>query len=180
MTFNDRYIEIQSSKLAHVLTIIGSLIFVGLGLWFVMYPPSPDNFIINSPTIFLFVCYASIFFFGIGAIIYIRKMSDNRPGLIINEEGITGNVSGNFCGKVLWPNITNISLMDVRNQRLILIEINNPYDYINSETNKYDKEFCEMNYNRFGTPISLTSNGLKISFNDLYNLLLDQFKMYRQ
>ncbi len=63
----------------------------------------------------------------------------------------------------------------MRNQRLILLQVNNPYDYINRQTNKFEKKLMEINYNRYGTPLNLTSNGLKISFNDLHKLLVDNY-----
>ena len=175
MALIGQQIEIQLSKIKLVLAIVGSLIFVGLGLWFVISPPGPQHFHRYSPTTMLVAGYASIIFFGLCALILIRKLPDNRPGLIIDDEGITDNSSGISSGKVLWSDISNISLIEIRNQRLILLLVNNPYDYINRQTNKFEKKLMEINYNRYGTPLSLTSNGLKISFNDLHKLLVDNY-----
>jgi hypothetical protein len=180
MALIGQQIEIQLSKIKLVLAVVGSLIFVGLGFWFVISPPSPQHFHRYSPTTILVAGYASIIFFGFCAVILIRKLPDNRPGLIIEEEGITDNSSGISSGKVLWSDISKISIIEIRNQRLILLQVNNPYDYINRQTNKFEKKLMEINYNRYGTPLSLTSNGLKISFNELHKLLVDNHDVTKE
>lgn len=168
-------IEIQLSKITLTLAIVGSLTFVGLGLWFVISPPSPEHFHRYSPTTILLAGYASIIFFGLGALILIRKLPDTRPGLIIDDQGIHDNSNGISAGQILWSDISNISVIEIRNQRLILLQVNNPYDYINRQSNKFNKKLMTINYNMYGTPLSLTSNGLKISFADLHKLLVDSY-----
>lgn len=76
-------IEIPLSKTKILMTLLGSITFVGLGLWFLINPPKISNPIFGNPTYILIVGLASILFFGFVAVTIFRKLSDKKPGLII-------------------------------------------------------------------------------------------------
>ncbi len=173
-------IEIQLSKIKLLLILLGSLTFVGLGLWFVINPPINHHYYHHSPTTILIAGYASIIFFGLCALLSIRKLADNRPGLIIDDLGISDNSSGVSCGQILWSDISNISILEIHRQKIIMLQVNNPEDYINRQTNTFKRKMMEMNFNMYGSPLSITSNGLKISFNELHKLLVDNYNAARQ
>ena len=93
-------IEIQLSKTKLLLLLLGALTFVGLGLWFVIAPPTNHHYIRYSQTTILIFSYASIIFFGLCALIAVRKLADNRPGLIIDDLGLSDNSSGVSGGQI--------------------------------------------------------------------------------
>lgn len=180
MIIQEQQIEIQLSKIKLLLLLLGSLTFVGLGLWFIITPPEIHNSYWSSPTKILIVGYVSIIFFGLCALFIIRKLPDNKPGLIIDNLGLSDNSSGVSGGQILWSDISNISVIEIHRQKFILLKVKNPQDYINRQTSAFKRKMMKMNFNMYGTPLSLTSNSLKISFNDLYKLLAENYNIARQ
>ena len=166
-------IEIQYSKTKLLLVFLGSLAFVAIGLWFVIEPPTNHYNRHYSPTILLIVGYASIIFFGLCALIAMRKLFDNRPGLVIDDLGLSDNSSGVSSGQILWTDILNISVIEIQRQKIIMLQVNNPQDYINRQTNIFKRKLMKINLNKFGSPLSISSTALKISFVELHKLLVD-------
>src|SRR5665647_1362036 len=101
-------IEIQLSKSKLTLLSLGSIIFVGLGVWFVTNPPKESIPFFSNPTVLFIVGLASILFFGLVGFFIFKKLFDNSPGLIISAEGVFDNSSGVSAGFVPWTDIVEI------------------------------------------------------------------------
>lgn len=176
MVTSGQRIEIALSKKKIFLMLIGALVFVAIGLWFVISPPTISNSYWGNPTKIAIAGYASIVFFGLCAFVLIKKLPDNKPGLVIDETGLTDNSSGVSAGKILWSDMEDISVIEIHRQKLIMLQVKNPQDYIDKQTNGFKRKMMQMNYKMYGTPLSITSNGLKISFDELLSTLTDNFK----
>lgn len=163
-------ITIPLSKGKLLLTILGAFAFVAIGFWFVLAPPSRTGSSLES-TFLMVLGLVSILFFGGIAILVIRKLFDSRPGLIINEQGLNDNSGGLSLGQILWQDIEDISVLQIQRQRLILVLVNNPQDYIDRQSKGWKRKLMAINYRQYGTPISISANGLKISFDELLKLL---------
>jgi hypothetical protein len=57
--------------------------------------------------------------------------------------------------------------------------VRNPEDYINQITNPIKKGAVKMNYQSYGTPITITSTALEIDFNELQKLIFEQMQDYK-
>lgn len=180
MTNTTGQIEIPLSKKKLILMLIGSICFVAAGLWFVINPPTISNPFFGNPTVILVTGIASILFFGLCAIYIARKLPDNKPGLIIDNIGLTDNSSGVSAGQILWSDIENISVIEIHRQKLIMLQVKNPQDYIDKQTSGFKRKMMQMNFNMYGTPLSITSNSLQIKFDELLNNLNDHLKASRQ
>ncbi len=175
----DEQIEIPLSKKKMLLTLFGAIIFVGLGLWFLINPPKISNLIFGNPTLIFIVGLASIIFFGLVAITIFRKFSDKKPGLIINRKGITDNSSGVSAGLIPWTDIKEIKISQVMSQKFLMFIVSNPQDYLDKVTNPLKRNAMKMNYKTYGSPISISSNALQTNFEDLQKLLLDKMNEYK-
>jgi len=165
-------LEIALSKRKLVLMFIGSLIFVAAGFWFIKAPETFTQTIFKpSPTLITIIGYASIIFFGTCAVFIFRKLFDTKAGIIIDNEGIHDNSSGLSAGFIPWNDISNISTIEVSRQKLIMIEVSNPDDYINRQTNFIAKKASAINHKMYGSPISISAGSLKYKFDDLYYTL---------
>lgn len=173
-------IEIPISKSKIVLLLLAALIFVGLGLWFVVAPPALENTSWRNPANITLVGYASIIFFGICSLYFIHKLFDNKPGLIIDDTGLFDNSSGLPTSHILWLDIEDISVIEIYRQKLIMLKVKNPEDYINGETRLLKRKNMSLNNKMYGAPLSLSANGLKISFDDLLELITTNFKKVRE
>ena len=180
MTNTTGQIEIPLSKKKLILMLIGSIGFVSAGLWFVINPPTISNPFLGNPTVIFVTGIASILFFGLCAFYIARKLPDNKPGIIIDNTGLTDNSSGVSAGQILWSDIENISVIEIHRQKLIMLKVKNPQDYIDKQTSGFKRKMMQMNFNMYGTPLSITSNSLKIKFDELLNILNDNLNASRQ
>jgi hypothetical protein len=175
----EQLIEIPLSKKKMILTLLGSIAFVGIGVWFLIAPPKISNPVFGDPTLLFIVGLASILFFGLVAVVVIRKLPDNKAGLTINEQGIIDNSSGVSAGLVLWSDIEEIRVSQVMSQKFLMFIVRNPQDYINRQTNPLKRKGMEMNYKSYGSPVSISANALQTNFDNLYDLLNKKLKEHK-
>jgi hypothetical protein len=180
MTTSGQRIEIELSKKKLFIMLLGALVFVAIGLWFVISPPTISNSYWGNPAKIAIAGYASILIFGLCAFILIKKLPDNKPGLIIDQMDLTDNSSGVSAGQILWSDIEDISVIEIHRQKLIMLQVANPQDYIDKQTSSFKRKMMQLNYKMYGTPLSITPNGLKISFDELLSTLTDRLKAARQ
>ncbi len=173
-------IQIPLSKLKIVLMLIGALAFVLLGLWCVLEPASFTTSYRTSTTKITIAGYASIIFFGICAAFLIHKLFDTKPGMIIDDKGLIDNSSGSASGYIFWNDIENISVMEIRRQKLILLHIKNPQDYISRQKSLFKRKNMALCNKMYGTPLSITANGLKITFDTLLTIIKPKFQEKRK
>jgi len=175
----DEQIQIPLSKQKMLLTLLGSIVFVGLGIWFLINPPRISNPILGNPTLIFILGLASILFFGLVAVTILRKFSDKKPGLIISRHGITDNSSGVSAGLILWTDIQEIKISQVMSQKFLMFIVSNPQDYLDKVTNPLKRNAMKMNYKTYGSPISISSNSLRINFNELQKILVEKMNEYK-
>jgi len=180
MTESGQRMEIVLSKSKIVLMLLGALTFVAIGLWFVIAPPIIENSYWGNPAKIAVAGYASIIFFGLCAFFFIRKLQDNKPGLIIDDTGLVDNSSGLSAGHILWSDVENISVIDIHRQKLIMLQVKNPRQYIDRQTSLLKRKGMELNNKMYGTPISITPNGLKITFENLLTILTKKLQASRK
>jgi hypothetical protein len=180
MTAIGQPLEIPLSKKKLILMVTGSLTFVVLGILFVTNPEKYSSSIMRSPMIIFITGLACILFFGLCFFFIIKKIGDNSPGLVISDEGILDNSSGVSAGQIKWTEIEKISVIKIQRQKLIMIQLKNPQDYIERQRSGFKRKMMKINYKMYGTPLSITSNGLKISFNELLSTLTEKLNATRQ
>lgn len=161
------------------MTFLGSLAFVGLGLWFLINPPKSNHWLFGNPTLIFVAGLASVLLFGLVAITIFRKFSDKKAGLIISKDGITDNSSGVSAGLIPWADIQEIKVSQVMNQKFLMFIVSNPQDYLDKVKNPLKRNAMKMNYKTYGSPISISSNALKTNFDDLQKLLVEKMNEYK-
>jgi len=172
-------IEIPLSKTKMTMTFLGSLIFVGVGIWFLVNPPKINNPIVGNPTIILIIGIALVLFFGLVSITIFRKFSDKKAGLIISEKGIMDNSSGVSAGLIIWTDVEEIKVSQVMSQKFLMFIVKNPQEYIDKVSNPIKRNTMKINYKSYGSPISISANVLKIDFDDLKQLLEEKMREYK-
>jgi hypothetical protein len=173
-------IEIPLSKGKLILAFIGSIVFVALGIWLSLSPPQFENGFFSQPAFIVASGIAAILFFGLCAFLILKKLRDNRAGLVIDKTGITDNASGISAGHIPWTDITEIKMARVLNQKFVMVIVRNPDEYINRQGNKLKRKAAEFNFKSYGSPISISANSLKYDFEELQKVLLKQFNKYRK
>jgi hypothetical protein len=166
-------IEIPLSKTKLFFGICGSIIFVGLG-FFLIKVVAAQQTMINS-TIIKGIGILSILFFGATAIYGIRKITRRKIGLTIDETGITDNSSGVSLGLIEWQDIKSVRTVKIMSTKFLLIDTIRPKKYL-VRCNEMKLRLVKANMEMYGTPISISSNTLKISFNELENVVQSAFE----
>ncbi len=168
-------IEIPLSKKKMFLTLMGSVVFIIIGVWFIWSPPQTNHWLFGNQTFLFIAGVSSILFFGLVGIVITKKIFDTNAGLIIKDEGILDNASGVSAGLVLWADIKEIKVVKVMSQKFLMIIVKNPQEYIGRQSNVLKKKGMQMNYDYYGSPVSISSNALKIDFDSLHELLQQRF-----
>lgn len=167
-------IEIPLSKTKILLLLIGSIVFVILGTFFLI---TPDTFISsifrNSQAIRIAGIAAVLFFGAVGAYGF-RKLFDKTIGLTIDENGITDNTNATSVGLIDWNDIVEIRTEQVMSTKFLLIFTKNPDKYM-ERVNGFKRKIMQGNMKMYGTPLSITSNTLKYNFDDLQRLIKDKW-----
>lgn len=174
MTQTKNSIAIPLSKKKITLILIGSIVFVVLGVWFVMEPDKFSRGPLRNSTVVTIVGVVATVFFGFCALYALRKLPDNKPGLIMDESGLTDNSSALSAGQILWTDINNFSVITIQKQHFILLHVKNPQDYIDRQKGVFKKKMMQMNFKLYGSPLTINSNGLKITFDELHKLIAER------
>lgn len=172
-------IEIPLSKTKIIVLLIGALLFVITGVVFILYPETFINPIFKTTLIISIVGIAAIVFFGIFLVFIGKKLFDDRVGLIINQNGITDNTSGNSVGLIEWEDIGQIRTLEIASTKIMMIDTDKPEKYIERAKNGLSKRIMKANYKMYGSPIAITSNALKIKYDDLEKLIHKEFEKHK-
>lgn len=164
-------IEILFSKNKLILMLIGSGLFVAGGIRFVVNPDSISKSTIVSSEFIFILGIVSILFFGLCAIVALRKLFDNKPGFILDNQGLTDNSSGFSAGRISWSDIESISVVQIKRTKLIMLSIKDSKNFISNQKSSLKKKIMQMNMNLYGVPVSISSNSLQIKFDDLLSLI---------
>ncbi|MEZ4883601.1 MAG: STM3941 family protein [Chitinophagales bacterium] len=183
---NTDIIEIPLSKVKLSLLLLSSILFVVLSYWLLLrYINSHDSFFEGDSW---FICIVSVlgFLMGLGGMYFFtKKLFDKKPGLVIDELGIIDNSGGLSIGRIYWTDIIDIYEYTVQvgiasKQRFVAITLQNPKDYIARQANPLKKKIMQSNEKYMGTPVSISANGLKISFDELLILIEEKMQNFKQ
>ncbi len=161
----ERIIPLSRKKI--VLIILGSLAFVGLGIW--MWGHASGTSMAEG-ILLRVISVLSIGFFGLCGIYGCVKIFDSKPGLIIDQEGIIDSSSAAAVGRVPWSEITGVTISEISGQKFLTIHVTDPEKYM-ERGGAMTKRMHRMNLKMTGSPINLSSNALGIDFNELCQIL---------
>ncbi|MFN9715354.1 MAG: STM3941 family protein [Planctomycetota bacterium] len=165
---NDDETIIAMSKTKLVVLTAGSLAFVAAGLWFCQ---SRFDFVLRG------VGIASVLFFGLCGAGWGWKLFDSKPGLRLSAAGIEDNSSGMSVGLIPWEEIVGFRVFESQKTRILVVLIIDPEKWIKRQGPIRQSVF-KMNLRLCGSPIGITSNSLKISFDELMSLVGSYYSKY--
>ncbi|HCO67313.1 MAG TPA: hypothetical protein DIT04_06100 [Dysgonomonas sp.] len=152
------YIPVSKRKI--VFLIAGSLLFVLLGVWLLVYFEGYRQI----------AGAASILFFGAGLFVFPKKLFDKSPALIIDEKGITDNITKPHIGLIEWKDIVRFDIIRIYSNKMLLIFVINPEEYLDKIGNN-KVTGLRNNYKITGTPFVIPSGILKLKIEDVKDLL---------
>jgi len=161
-------IVIPLSKTKLLLGIVGSFLFVILGNWLIVNAEVVSSTFSNGTIMGMgLLC---VFFFTGTAIIGLIKIFSKKTGLQIDEHGITDNSNASSLGLIEWQDIISFRIEQVMSSKFIIIDIQNQEKYLDRVPN-WKKRLLKANIIKYSSPVTITSNTLKIDSQELIQLL---------
>jgi hypothetical protein len=164
-------IKIRLSRFKIILLTFGSLCFVVLGIF--MWTSSETEAIFTK-VFNRVICLLDFGFFGLCGVYGLFKLFDNKPGLIINDDGIFDNSSAVSGHLIKWKDIIGIEIGLIRSTKFLLIFVNNPEYYLN-HSNRFKRFWMRMNEKKYGTPLSISANSLQLNIDKLIEMIRKEF-----
>jgi hypothetical protein len=173
----EKIIELSKTKL--ILLILGSLAFIGIGAWMLSLEAAQIEAQrrFNDPLLVHGIGWVAIVVFGWCGVIGIRKYFEKKPGLIFSSVGITDNSSGVSAGLIPWSEISGFNIYEIQKQKMLIVLVKNPDKFIEVGS-VIKRTLNRTNYKMCGSPIAITSNSLKINFDELLKLSNAYFTKY--
>jgi len=168
---------IYTSKKKSFLLLVGSIVFVTIGILMIIYADETTTYRYKSPLMIRITGIVGVLFFGLGILGALKRLIRTEVALIIDHNGINLNPKKPVI--VEWKNIIGFKEIDIRNQRILIIGVNNPEYWIETETNIIRKKLMRFNLNNYESPFNVASVGLEISHRELCEALSVYFKEYK-
>jgi hypothetical protein len=177
-------IEIPFSRAKLTRLLVISIVFTLLGSWIFQVKTGTGHGLFNSEIFRKVVGLMSILMGGLGIYFSSRKLFNNEPGLVIDREGIVENSGAVSVGRIPWSDISEIKETTVQaltsKQRFIIIVVKNPTEYISRQGSSVTRRLLTLNFNKSGSPVHITTNGLKIKHDELKDILTKKFAEHEQ
>ncbi|WP_433835352.1 STM3941 family protein [Flavobacterium anhuiense] len=171
-------IRIELSKKKTALAFIASAIFVALGIQFILDPERYVSPMYRNIELIKITGFTSVSFFGLCLIFILFKIFDKKPGLVINDIGITDNSHYGSAGLIDWSKIIAIRTQQIMSTKFLLIYVSNPQEFI-QKSSWIKASLMKANLKMYGTPLSITSNSLNYNFDYLEKLLHEEWNKYK-
>jgi hypothetical protein len=173
--------EIPFNRFKIILLLIGALAFVAIGIWFIIEPETliseyGRRRYLQNPDIIRLLGIACTLFFGTAGFYITRKLFNKKIGLIIDSTGITDNSNALDFGLIEWNDILEIRTKKINSSKFLLIDIVDPEKYILKAKSTIQTKLMRGHMNMNETLISISSNTLKINFEELEKLIQSEFK----
>jgi hypothetical protein len=156
----ERVIAVSQLKLVGLLLI--GLMFVALGLGMLLQPGVVLVMKISGAM--------SVLFFGFCTYVACAKLTQRKPGLILNSQGFCDQSAGVSAGWVLWRDVSGIESTAMAGQKFVSVMLHDQRTHI-EHANLLHRKLAQWNTRLVGTSVNISANALKISFADLLELM---------
>lgn len=171
-------IEIPLSKRKLLLILLGALLFMALGLLFILNPEPFTRRLLGSTFLVQVLGVVCLLVFALFGWTALQKIGSSKLGLRIDDQGITDHSHANSMGRIPWEDISAIEMAEVYSTKIILVKVKHPQTYLERAKNALAKKSLERNIKMFGTPVSLVANSLQISSDELFRLVQSAHKRH--
>lgn len=177
-------IEIYYSKNAYRAGLFAAFIFVcgGFCIMTIVQNGALD-FTIHPFTKFGLLGIVVMALGALLARVYIKKLADTSPALIIDDEGMT--INGKKQKNITWAKIDRIEVVERRisnktsPDKFIVPVLKDPEEYFNDTTKKLLGTLDNLNVEaQAGQPIEISTTFLQCSFDGLRELLENKLAEY--
>lgn len=159
--------------------ILGSIIFVVLGIWLFMNADNFTGWKARNPIFIKGIGVISILFFGFGIFVGIKRLIKSELALIVDSRGLNVNPKKSLSEYIEWKDILGFREIKIQSARIIIIGVKNPDHWIETETNLIRRKLMQFNLNNYDSPFNIAVAGLDISYKELNDKLNSYFEKYK-
>ncbi len=168
-------IELKPARGKLIFLLLGSLLFVGLGILFsVAFPRELYKEVPSGGVLLRIIGIISILFFGACGIEIIRQMLDTRPRLIIDDRGIFDRTLSTPL--IPWSSISDAQIMQIRRSKFIAPRLRDEeerYNALSPLRRMMSSANQGLGFNRF----NLNITALNISADALLAIIKEQLAL---
>lgn len=157
-------IEIYTSKSGSMASLIGTFLFLAVGLFLIIVGPLPIKLL----------GLITIAFFGYVAYISIRRISKSELVIVIAERGLSLNPVREPDKYIEWKDITGFREISIRGQRFLVIKVADAKYWVQRESNLFRRMLIRYNVLMHGSPFNIASTGLEMTYPEI-RLKLEAF-----
>jgi hypothetical protein len=172
-------IEIYTSKKKSILMLIGSIIFVVLGIWLLMNAYNFTGWKARNPILTQGIGVISIIFFGLGIFIGVKRLIKSELALIIDSKGLNVNPKKSLNEYIEWKDVLGFREIKIQSTRILIIGVKNPDQWIEKETNSIRRKLMQFNLSNYDSPFNIAAASLDISYKELNDKLNSYLKKYK-
>lgn len=164
-----------------ILFLLGSILFIVLGVFLFLNANEISNGrLFRTSFSIKFWGILSVIFFGICAVYLFFKIFDKKPGLILDNLGITDNSSAASLGFVNWKDVYDIRIINVSGQDMIAVHLLNENEYLQKVKNPIKKTLLKTNSKYFGSSMNISAQSLKVDKSTLFKYMEQYFQKYKE
>ncbi|GAB3006640.1 hypothetical protein GCM10027051_02570 [Niabella terrae] len=124
--------------------------------------------------------YVGTVIFVLAATIVSNKVFKRKPGLLIDDAGITDNSMGVLFAQVPWEEIAGIKKMHGAGENFLTVMLRHPEAYIQQETNTVKRKMLELNYQSLKTPVNIAVSRLRTDAAQLFETVKSAYEQQQQ
>jgi hypothetical protein len=172
-------IEIYTSKKKSTFMLVGSILFVALGVWILSKPDNYNAWIAGNLIIAYGIGLVTVIFFGFGIIIGIKRIIKSEIAIIIDSKGLNVDPKNSLTKFIEWKDILGFKEIKIQSQRIIIIKVSNPNHWIEKETRVIRKKIMQFNLKSYDSPFNIAAAGLDIGYKELNGKLNNYYAKYK-
>lgn len=168
----------SKSKLIGILTGMFPLIYSVSTLFQKPFNQWP-NFFPGSNYLFLGFLLLFLVLVVAVSVYVVRTLLSKTPGLVVSDAGILDDSSAVSGGFIPWSDIIEINARSIFGQHYLGIQVHNPDEYINRKKTWLQRFLMRRNHRQFKAVISISASSLRISHEELEDLIKRRFDAYK-
>lgn len=172
-------IEIYSSKKKALVVVLGSLLFVVVGIYMFINAEDFTSYRSRFPLYTKMLGIVSALFFGTALLISIKQLFTDKLILVIDKFGVNVNPKKSLEEYIEWKNIIGFSELKIHRQKFVVIDINNSDYWIQKEKNRLRKKLMKFNFRNYGSPFNLSANVMQTNYAELVKILNENLNKYK-
>lgn len=166
-------VEIPMSKIELIKTILGSLLFVSISVWFAFAFGQEQRLV-------AMIVVACGGFFALCGLWATWRLCGSSQGLIITDTGFYEYASAVVQGFVAWEEVEEIICLKYQRQLLINVFLKNLEEFISQKKSTICRFLQKQNYRFIGTPVSFSSGDFQQNSEEVERILLGQFESFQK